>query len=165
MIEYCERGSIYDHLRRKERFEVPIARTYFKMILSAIVYMLDAGVTHRDIKPDNIVLNSSFQLKIIDFGKSAFVSEDDPEEKGMGTEKDYPPEYWEGSCKPKGTDRDIFASAIVMFSLVVGIRPFEVAKPSTDWHYHHLALRHNRELYWGQILKVVKNYNDEIITD
>ena len=51
----------------------PDARKYMKELLGAVCHMHAQGIVHRDIKPQNIMLDKNDELKIIDFGLSQMV--------------------------------------------------------------------------------------------
>ena len=52
-------------------FSEPLARHYFKQLMFGLEYCHSNGVTHRDLKPDNLLLDGNFVLKIGDFGYAA----------------------------------------------------------------------------------------------
>lgn len=64
ILEYCDGGTFSD-------LEKPIDEekmiTYFKQILSGLIYLQKQNIYHRDIKPDNILLTKTQQIKICDF--------------------------------------------------------------------------------------------------
>ena len=49
------------------RFQETFWRTIFKQVVEGLVYLEDKGYAHCDIKPENIVLNDNFNVKLIDF--------------------------------------------------------------------------------------------------
>ena len=64
------------------------ARTYFIEMLKALYYChKEVKVIHRDIKPDNIMINHNNEAVLIDFGVSALIDQqkDDKMEKNIGS--------------------------------------------------------------------------------
>ena len=58
----------------KQCLSVENVRDIMGQLLSAMFYLQSAGVLHRDMKPSNILLDQTFQLKLSDFGMSRYES-------------------------------------------------------------------------------------------
>ncbi|CAG9318184.1 unnamed protein product [Blepharisma stoltei] len=73
-MEYCEKDSLGDIISNKCQNKVLLSITqqlkYFVTITEALAALHEAGIAHRDIKPNNIFLNESNEIKIGDFGES-----------------------------------------------------------------------------------------------
>lgn len=97
-------------------------RKTFKEILSAVEYLHRQGYAHRDIKSDNILLDSEGTAKLIDFGTCEKVSEDvTPSLKGT-------PFYWAPELQTDFCNlfaADIWALGVLLYFLIFGDYPFK----------------------------------------
>jgi serine/threonine protein kinase len=79
ILEYCPNGSLKDyvenHIEKNRDSKAPIEQSFvikvFRDILNALIYLKSKKILHRDIKPDNILFDQNFNVKITDFGVSA----------------------------------------------------------------------------------------------
>jgi len=63
--ELCEGGDLLSYVRKRRKLTEPIAKLIFKQILDGINHCHSKGIVHRDIKLDNILLNSYGDIKVI----------------------------------------------------------------------------------------------------
>ena len=111
-----------------------VVRLYFHDLLKALYYCHKIiKVIHRDIKPDNIMINHNNEAVLIDFGVSALVDkqEDDELSNNMGSYMFFAPEMFRGKntqIKVRGERTDIWALGVTLYYLLCGRYPFEAAK-------------------------------------
>jgi serine/threonine protein kinase len=67
-LKFYENGDLFENISRGGPVHEGIARYYFQQLVSAVEYIHSKNVAHRDIKLDNILVDDSFQLILIDFG-------------------------------------------------------------------------------------------------
>ena len=67
-MEYCRGISLQVMLNRDESIPERHIQIIFKQLIQALSYLHSNKVAHRDIKPDNIIINNMHQLKLVDFG-------------------------------------------------------------------------------------------------
>lgn len=72
IMELCEGGTLLDKIVHGRPVPENLASLYLKQLLSALSYCHGRGLTHRDIKPDNVLFSENC-LKVIDFGLSDFL--------------------------------------------------------------------------------------------
>ena len=97
-------------------------------------------VCHRDLKLENLVLDSDFNLKMIDFGMACPLtgSADDgfcAGEEKVGTPSYMAPEIYMG-CDYQPVVADLYALGVIFFALATGVYPFAKATPE-DGHYKY----------------------------
>jgi len=134
VLEYAPGGELFDILYYTTALKEVVARTYFKQIINGLEACHNANVVHRDLKPQNLLLDSKFNLKITDFGLSKIIKSDaDAMMKTtyVGTRGYQAPELLLGlqydlKC-------DIFSVGVILFVLIAGYPPFEEASKNDKW--------------------------------
>lgn len=91
ITELCLGGELFDKVASEKNFTEKKAAEIMKQILSAIVYCHERNIVHRDLKLENILLEgkSSTNLKVIDFGTSRKIKENEKMKLKIGTVKIY----------------------------------------------------------------------------
>ena len=59
---------MFDYIAETGRFTEELARYYFHQLCEALLYMQEQGISHRDLKTENLMLDGEYNLKIIDYG-------------------------------------------------------------------------------------------------
>ena len=139
LFEYLKNGELQNYVFLiKKKFSEEIAKKIFYEILQALEICHLSGMSHGDIKLQNILLNSNFGIKLIDFGFSKKIK-DGLISEITGSRYYNAPEMF--SCATKGYDgtlADIFSLGVVLFVLVMGFYPFD--KPNiTDSRFKYIA--------------------------
>ena len=123
VMEYVE-GSTFDALMHAGRIPIDKAVDYTSQALSALSYAHSRGVTHRDIKPGNIMLTPSGAVKLMDFGIARLATDVKLTKTGMMVGSVYymSPEQIEGrDLDPRS---DIYSLGITLYEIATGKRPF-----------------------------------------
>ncbi|CAK7327158.1 unnamed protein product [Dovyalis caffra] len=71
VMELALGGDLFSKIRKTGKLKESAARRYFQQLVSALRFCHQNGVSHRDIKPHNLLLDGKGNLKITDFGLSA----------------------------------------------------------------------------------------------
>lgn len=72
IMEYINGGDLFFHIRKSRAFSLERSKFYAAELLLAIEFMHQNGVIYRDLKPENVLIDSEGHIKIIDFGLSNF---------------------------------------------------------------------------------------------
>lgn len=94
VLEYLH-ADLFDFVSQGASSE-EVCRYYFNQLLEAINYMHSNHVAHLDLKPDNIMLDKLYNLRISDFGVATRIKHDDFLNTYQGTKFYMAPEIIEG---------------------------------------------------------------------
>ncbi|KAG1668458.1 hypothetical protein FOA52_005231 [Chlamydomonas sp. UWO 241] len=72
IMELTPNGSLLDYVRARKRMREPDAAHALQQIVAGLEFCHKREVVHRDVKLENILIDSSNRMKLIDFGLSAF---------------------------------------------------------------------------------------------
>lgn len=77
-MEYVGGGELSSYLSQRGLLSEPMVKTIARQVLRALQYLHSRKITHRDIKPDNILVASldPLRIKLSDFGLSKVVQEE-----------------------------------------------------------------------------------------
>ncbi len=136
--EYVEGETLKDLIRRESPIDPRRAITIALQILAALRVAHQQGVIHRDVKPQNILVQPDGKIKVADFG-IASAGDTEMTEAGsiVGTAQYLAPEQARGL--PVGPPADLYAVGIVLYEMLSGRVPFEGEAAVT------VAMRHVQE--------------------
>ena len=157
IFEYLPNGELYNYIFYPNKgFKEEISRKIFIDLLNSIESCHKNGISHGDIKLENILLDKDFNIKLIDFGFSKNIN-DGLIYESNGTYSYVSPEVLIAATKGyDGIKNDIFSLGIILFSLIFGFLPFKNAT-FTDFRYKFI-IKEQYEDFW----KSVNNNNDTI---
>jgi len=152
VLEYCPGGELFDILYYTNQLDAVTARTYFLQMMSGLKACHDGGIVHRDIKPQNLLMDGNFQLKLTDFGLS-YLGREGVESNSIvmnthyvGTRGYQAPELLKRDPYTKACD--IFSAGVVLFILLTGYPPFEQAIKTDKWFCP--LYKGDTEKFWKQ---------------
>ncbi|CAH2090355.1 unnamed protein product [Euphydryas editha] len=122
--EYASKGEIFDYIARYGRMAEQAARRKFWQILSAVEYCHERRIVHRDLKAENLLLDSNMNIKIADFGFSNYYATGELLATWCGSPPYAAPEVFEGK-RYTGPEIDIWSLGVVLYVLVCGALPFD----------------------------------------
>lgn len=114
--------DLFDLIELQPRMPEHRCRELFVQVVSAVRYLHSQDIVHRDLKDENIIVDGSGLLKVIDFGSAAFVKQG-PFDVFVGTIDYAAPEVLAG--KPySGKPQDVWALGILLYTIVFRENPF-----------------------------------------
>lgn len=126
VMEYVDGPNLIDKIKKEGALNLIDAICIIKQVLSAIGHAHEANIVHRDMKPNNIMLNSDGNVKITDFGlaKDTSISAHSMSIQSGGTLYYMSPEHIKGfSFSDKRSD--IYSIGMTFYEMLSGSIPFQ----------------------------------------
>ena len=138
VMEYVEGRSLADVLAAEGHLYPDRAAEIATDVVAALGFAHRNGTVHRDVKPGNIMITHTGQVKVTDFGIARAFGGDDDEltQTGsvMGTASYFSPEQAQG--KQVDPRSDLYSLGVVLFEMVTGEPPFTGASPVSIAYKH-----------------------------
>ncbi|XP_005345399.1 hormonally up-regulated neu tumor-associated kinase [Microtus ochrogaster] len=127
VMELCPGGNLMHKIYEKKRLDEAEARRYIRQLISAVEHLHRAGVVHRDLKIENLLLDEDNNIKLIDFGLSncaGILGYSDPFSTQCGSPAYAAPELL--ARKKYGPKIDVWSIGVNMYAMLTGTLPFTV---------------------------------------
>ena len=188
IMENVVGGNLFNAINKMGKLPESLAKNIFRQLIETIKYIHSKNIVHRDIKPDNILLNLNNNIKLCDFGVSKEIKKGILISDSCGTPAFIAPEIL--LSKPYDPYiADIWSCGVVLYIMVNGFFPFtginetqlhksilsgkfpkpnSISKELMDIINKILELNPNKRIKLDEILnhpwlKVKKDINDDIL--
>ena len=127
-MEYVEGHTLKEVIRERGPAPPEAATDIVLQILRAARFAHQRGVVHRDLKPQNVLIDRDGRVQVTDFG-IARAGASDMTETGsiMGTAQYLSPEQAQG--RPVDARSDLYSIGIILYELLTGRVPFDAESP------------------------------------
>lgn len=147
VMEYVQGGLLFDLCQTMGAMGEDAGRFFLGQMVDSLDYMHNLRCCHRDLKLENILVDSKLNLKIADFGFACY--------KGIENLKSYrgtmtymAPEIKESKTYD-GTQVDLFSVAVILFIIVQGIFPFKEARK--EEFFYNLLMTGQVQTYFEKV--------------
>ncbi|NJP97808.1 Stk1 family PASTA domain-containing Ser/Thr kinase [Nonomuraea sp. FMUSA5-5] len=135
-MEYVPGRTLRDILRERGRLPAREALEIMIPVLAALGAAHQAGMVHRDVKPENVLMTDDGRVKVVDFGLAKAIEATNQTRTGVmiGTVGYMAPEQViTGAADVRS---DVYAAGIMLFELVTGQQPYDGETPMSVAYRH-----------------------------
>lgn len=139
VMEYVDGPDLKEYIRQNAPLDLHEVIRIMDQILSAVALAHKHNVIHRDLKPQNILMDKRGNIKIADFGIAVALNQNSVTQTNsvMGSVHYMSPEQTRGGLVTKQSD--IYSLGIILYELITGTVPFNGDTPVS------IALKHAQE--------------------
>ncbi|WP_433441819.1 Stk1 family PASTA domain-containing Ser/Thr kinase [Nonomuraea sp. CA-141351] len=135
-MEYVPGKTLRDILRERGRLPAREALEIMIPVLAALGAAHQAGMVHRDVKPENVLMTDDGRVKVVDFGLARAIEATNQTRTGVmiGTIGYMAPE--QVTTGAADVRSDVYAAGIMLFELVTGQQPYDGETPMSVAYRH-----------------------------
>ncbi|KAJ3016831.1 UNVERIFIED_CONTAM: hypothetical protein HDU68_012006 [Siphonaria sp. JEL0065] len=117
--------DLFECIDAHKRIPEPLAKKIFAQIALAVNFLHTHDLVHRDLKDENIVIDSNYNIKLIDFGSAAHIPKTEREyfTKFNGTTHFASPEI-ANQLSYRGPESEMWSLGVLLYTIVFGENPF-----------------------------------------
>ncbi|XP_030629304.1 PAS domain-containing serine/threonine-protein kinase [Chanos chanos] len=123
MEKHGEGLDLFEFIDRQPRLDEPLASYIFRQLVAAVSYLRGQNVLHRDIKDENIIINTRFHIRLIDFGSAARLEPGKLFYTFCGTLEYCSPEVLQGNPY-EGPELEMWSLGVLLYTLLFSENPF-----------------------------------------
>ncbi len=125
VMEYVDGITLKDYTKQQGRVNAREAIYFITQVLRALQHAHDKGIVHRDVKPQNIMLQSDGSIKVTDFGIARFSRGETKTmtDCAIGSVHYISPEQAKGNVTDAKTD--LYAVGVMLYEMLTGSLPFQ----------------------------------------
>ncbi|PHT82230.1 CBL-interacting serine/threonine-protein kinase 1 [Capsicum annuum] len=127
VLEYVNGGELFDRIVSKGKLSEAQGRKLFQQLVDGVCYCHDKGVSHRDLKLENVLIDSKGNIKITDFGLSALPQhfrDDGLLHTTCGSPNYVAPEILSNRGYD-GATSDTWSCGVILYVILTGYLPFD----------------------------------------
>jgi eukaryotic-like serine/threonine-protein kinase len=135
-MEYVPGRTLRELLKERGRLGPAEALSIFQGVLAGLAAAHRAGIVHRDVKPENVLIGNGDVIKVADFGLARAASGPVHTRTGMiiGTAAYLAPEQVARSASDARSD--VYAAGVMLFEMLTGVQPHTGDSPLAVAHKH-----------------------------
>lgn len=168
IMEYIEGMSLKEYIKREGHLSGEQTLSLLKPVLLDMDKIHKMGIIHRDISPDNLILNEEGKLIVIDFGSARMKNMDWTKTITVMFKRGFSPEEQYHSKGKQGAYTDIYALCAVMYYMLTGIVPEESVSrmirdklmPLTSMKHIHLTYEQKSAIMKGMSVNIKARFQD-----
>ena len=117
-------GDLLTFIRKRNKLNEQIAKVIFKQLIEGLKYIHKKNIIHRDIKLDNILIDTTNTVKICDFGVSRKIQKGEKIYERCGTPAYIAPEIYK-KIGYTGFQSDVWSAGVTLYYILSGNLPFK----------------------------------------